>query len=76
VIYLTTLNHANAPLQVGIVAKLVNFLFCCLWGGEGRGGGGKEYNQKKKRAQKKRKKKKEEMENERTSTLAELQNYM
>jgi hypothetical protein len=23
------------PLQVGIVAKLVNILFCCLWGGEG-----------------------------------------
>jgi hypothetical protein len=34
------------PLQVGIVAKLVNILFCCLWGAGGGGGG--EYNQKKK----------------------------
>lgn len=75
VIYLTKLNHANAPLQVGIIAKLVNILFCCLWGwrrgGEGKGG---RIQPKEKRA--KKKKKEEEMGNERTSTLAELPNYM
>ncbi len=43
-----------------------------------REGGGRERIQpkEKKGPKKKRKKKKEEMENERTSTLAELPNYM
>jgi hypothetical protein len=43
------------PLQVGIVAKLVNFLFCCLWGWRRGFGGGRGIQPKEKKAKKKKK---------------------
>jgi hypothetical protein len=73
VIYLTKLNHANATpgWNSSKVSKYPILLFVGWRKGKGGRGGG--IQPKEKRAKNKIK---EEMENERTSTLAQLPNYM